>query len=146
MKSKTRLCVKRVVWSEPTKATAVYFSLWCTGECVATRSDLHLSTPVRMTTNLKCASLITRVTSQAPDSHITEYRKLYWSRWAKRSHGSWEAEHRPLTSACGRPKQVDPHEFEVILMYILNSKTKEKEVTAFVTVERCCWHPACVGP
>lgn len=41
---------------------------------------------------------------------------------------------------------MDPHEFEVILMYILNSKTKEKEVTAFVTVERCCWHPACVGP
>lgn len=30
---------------------------------------------------------------------------------------------------------MDPHEFEVILMYILNSKTKEKEVTAFVTVE-----------
>lgn len=29
---------------------------------------------------------------------------------------------------------MDPHEFEVILMYILNSKTKEK-VTAFVTVE-----------
>lgn len=31
---------------------------------------------------------------------------------------------------------MDPHEFEVILMYILNSKTKEKEVTSFVTVVR----------